>query len=325
MGREKSWLSLLLALAISSIAPIVHADGYPSHTVRIIVPFGPAGPADIYARVIADRLSKALNQSFMIDNRPGAQTIVGTEAASRAPADGYTLLMVTNTHTTNETLFPRKPYQLMNSFVAVAAANYSDLVLAVKPTLPIHNTREFIEYARKNPGKLNFASSGTGSAYHMAGELFQELTKTELTHIPHRSSNDARNSLIGGYVDLMFDAVTTMAPMVANGQVRAIATTGQARSDSMPDIPTVAESGVPGYEAIVWVGLMAPAGTPREIVTLLNTEVKKVLSDPTVVELWKQQGAVAMIMTPEQFDEFLRKDIASWEQVIKANKIKIEE
>jgi tripartite-type tricarboxylate transporter receptor subunit TctC len=317
------WRMLVLLAFVMS--PAAGAETYPSRTVRIIVPFGPGGPADIYARVIADRLSKTLNQTFMIDNRPGAQTIIGTEAASRAPADGYTLLMMTNTHTTNETLFPRKPYRLMSSFVPVAAANYSDLVLVVKPSLPIHNTQELIDYAKQNPGKLNFASSGAGSAYHMAGELFQQLTGTRLTHIPHRSSNDARNSMIGGYVDLMFDAVTTMAPMIADGKVRAIATTGKTRSDIMPDVPTLAETGVPGYEATVWVGLMAPAGTPREIVSLLNTKINEVLSDPAVIELWKKQGAIPMVMTPEQFDDFLRKDIASWEKVIKANNIKIEE
>jgi tripartite-type tricarboxylate transporter receptor subunit TctC len=244
---------------------------------------------------------------------------------TRAAADGYTLLMMTNTHTTNESLFPHKPYQLMRDFVAVAAANYSDLLLVVKPSLPVHNTQELITYAKQNPGKLNFSSSGAGSAYHMAGELFKEMTGTELTHIPHRSSNDARNSMIGGYVDLMFDAVTTMAPMVDSGQVRAIATTGKTRSDIMPNVATLAESGVPGYEATVWVGLMARAGTPKEIVDRLNTEINKILTDPTVVELWHKQGAVPMVMTPKQFGAFIRKDIAAWAQVIKANNIKIEE
>ena len=240
------------------------------------MPFGAGGPADVYARVIAQHLSEQLKQTFVVEDRPGAGSIIGTDAVAKSAPDGYTLLVMSNTHTTNESLVANKPFQLMRDFVPVAPMNYSDLIMVVHPSVPAKDLKEFIALAKSKPGELNYASSGAGTPYHMAGELFKAMSGTDIVHVPHKASGEARNSVIGGHVQMMFDAITTMAPNVAAGQVRALATTGIKRSELTPDVPTVAEAGVPGYEATIWLGVMAPAGTPKEIVDKLNAEINKV-------------------------------------------------
>ena len=239
------------------------AQDYPARQVRMIVPFGAGGPADVYARVIAQHLSEQLKQTFIVENRPGAGSIIGTDAVAKSAPDGYTLLVMSNTHTTNESLVASKPFQLMRDFVPVAPLNYSDLIMVVHPSVPAKDLKEFIALAKTEPGELNYASSGVGTPYHMAGELFKAMSETDIVHVPHKASGEARNAVIGGHVQMMFDAITTMAPNVAAGQVRALGTTGTKRSELTPDVPTVAEAGVPGYEATIWLGVMAPAGTPQ--------------------------------------------------------------
>ena len=305
----------LLALASTSLA---RADEYPSRPVRLIVPFGAGGPADLYARVIAQHLSAQLGQPFVVEDRPGAGSIIGTDTVAKAAPDGYTLLVMSNTHTTNESLVANKPFRLMQDFVPVAPVNSSDLIMVVHPSVPARNLKEFIALAKARPGTLNYASSGVGTPYHMAGELFKAMSGTDIIHVPHKASGDARNSVIGGHVQMMIDAITTMAPNAAAGQVRALATTGLKRSALTPDVPTVAEAGVPGYEATIWLGIMAPAGTPKEIVEKLNGEIGKVVSRADVKEAWSRQGAVAMAMSPAQFDAYLRADIAKWGRVVAA-------
>jgi tripartite-type tricarboxylate transporter receptor subunit TctC len=305
-----------LALSLPVFAQALAQD-YPARQVRIIVPFGAGGPADIYARVLAQHLTEQFKQTFYVEDRPGAGSIIGTDAVAKSAPDGYTLLLMSNTHTINESLIASKPFQLMRDFVPVAPVNYSDLVMVVSPSLPAKDLREFIALAKSKPGELNYASSGPGTPYHMAGELFKAMSGTDIVHVPHKASGEARNSVIGGHVQMMFDAVTTMTPNVQAGQVRALATTGLKRSELMPDVPTVAEAGVPGYEATIWLGVMAPAGTPKEIIDKLNAEIGKVVSRPDVKQAWAKQGAVPMLMSPSEFDRYLRADIEKWAEVVK--------
>jgi tripartite-type tricarboxylate transporter receptor subunit TctC len=290
--------------------------------VRLIVPFGAGGPADVYARVIAQHLAEQLKQPFVVEDRPGAGSIIGTDAVAKSAPDGYTLLVMSNTHTTNESLVASKPFRLMHDFVAIAPINYSDLIMVVHPSVPAKDLKEFIALAKAKPGTLNYASSGVGTPYHMAGELFKAMSGTDIIHVPHKASGDARNSVIGGHVQMMLDAITTMAPNAAAGQVRALATTGIKRSELTPDVPTVAEAGVPGYEATIWLGIMAPTGTPKEIVDKLNAEITKVIGRADVKEAWARQGAVPMAMSPAEFDKYLRTDIEKWAKVVASSGIK---
>jgi tripartite-type tricarboxylate transporter receptor subunit TctC len=248
--------------------------------------------------------------------------VIGTDAAAKSPADGYTLLLMSNAHTVNETLITNKPFNLMRDFVAIAPINYSDLVLVANPALAAGNLKALIAQAKAQPGKLNYASSGPGTPYHMAGELFKSMAGVYLVHIPYRGSSGARTDVIGGQVDMMFDAVTTMAEQVKAGKVKAIATTGRQRSDVLPDVPTLSEAGVPGYEATIWLGLMAPRGTPKAVVDKLNEAVSKIAGQADVKALWAKQGAVPMVMTPEVFDKYAHDDIAKWAKVIQTAHIK---
>jgi tripartite-type tricarboxylate transporter receptor subunit TctC len=308
-----------LALAVVLAWPAASAaQDYPSKPIKIVVPFGAGGPADVFSRQLGQHLTEALKQPVVIENRPGAGSIIGTDAVAKSPPDGYTLLTMSNTHTTNESLTPNKPFQLMRDFVPVAAVNYSDLVMVVHPSVPAKDLKEFIALAKAKPGQLNYASSGAATPYHMAGELFKTLSGTDLVHVPHKASGEMRSSVIGGHVQVGFDAITTMASNVKSGQVRALGTSAAKRSTVLPDVPTIAEAGVPGYESTIWLGIMAPAGTPKPIVDKLNAEINKAISRPDVKAAWDQQGAVAMVMTPAEFDAHLRRDIEKWAKVVKA-------
>ncbi|MES3002504.1 MAG: tripartite tricarboxylate transporter substrate binding protein [Pseudomonadota bacterium] len=317
-------LALAFGLAVSATSMQVLAQSWPTRPVKIIVPFAAGGPADNYARFIAQRLSESLGQSFVVDDRPGGGSVIGTDVVAKSPADGYTLLLMSNTHTVNETLMPTKPFVLMRDFVGIAPINYSDLVLVANPSVPASNLKELIKLAKDKPGKVNYASSGPGTPYHMAGELFKSMSGVYLVHIPYRGSSGARTDVMGGQVELMFDAVTTMAEVVKSGKVKAIATTGLQRSTVLPDVPTVNEAGVPNYEATIWLGLMAPKGTPKAVVDKLNEAVSKIASQPDVKQAWGKQGATPMVMTPAVFDKYLQDDIAKWSRVIKSANIKAE-
>ena len=300
------------------------AQTYPTKPVRIIVPFSAGGPADIYARAIGQKLQDSLGQTFVIDDRPGAGAVIGTEAAAKTPADGYTLLMMSNTHTVNESLLKIKPYDLLRDFTPVAAVNYSDLVMVVHPSVQASTLKEFIDLAKAKPGTLNYASSGPGTPYHMAGELFKSMAGVDVVHVPYKSSAGARTDVMGGQVQMMFDAVTTMTPLVRSGRLRALGTTGLARSRVLADVPTVAEAGVPQYEATIWLGIMAPAGTPKAIVDKLNAEINKVLANTEVKDAWGKQGAITMSMSPEQFGKHLRADIEKWARIVKSAAINVD-
>ncbi len=317
-------LTLGFLLAGALLAAPAPAQDYPARNVKIIVPFGAGGPADIYARFLGQHLSDALKRPFVIENRPGAGAVIGTDEVAKSAPDGYTLLMMSNTHTTNETLIPQKPYQLMRDLVPVAPVNYSDLVMVIHPSVPAKDLQEFIALAKARPGGLNYASSGPGTPYHMAGELFKAMSGTDIVHVPHRASGEARNSVIGGHVQMMLDAISTMAPTAQAGQVRALGVTGKKRSSILPDVPTIDEAGVPGYEATIWLGIMAPKGTPQPIVEKLNTEINKVLNRPDVKEAWAKQGVEPMNMTPAEFDKYLREDIEKWANVVKLSGAKVQ-
>ena len=322
--RFKRTILVVLGLLSAAMSVNAVAQNYPSKPVKIIVPFAAGGPADNYARFMAQRLQEALGQPFVVDDRPGAGSVIGTDAVAKAAPDGYTLLLMSNTHTVNESLIPNKPFALMRDFVAIAPINYSDLVLVANPALAASSLKELIAAAKAKPGKINYASSGPGTPYHMAGELFKSMAGVSLVHIPYRGSSGARTDVIGGQVELMFDAVTTMAEQVKSGKVKAIATTGKLRSDVLPDVPTVSEAGVPGYEATIWLGLMAPKGTPKAVVDKLNEAVSKIAAQADVRQIWGKQGAVPMVMTPEVFDKYLRDDIGKWARVIKTAGIKVD-
>jgi tripartite-type tricarboxylate transporter receptor subunit TctC len=326
MAKPRLYRRLFAAVLLSlALAPVTGARAeYPEKPIRLVVPVPPGGVTDVVARLMAERLSAELGQQVVVDNKTGAGGVIAGEIVAKAAPDGYTLLMMSNTHTTNETLLDNKPYVLMRDLIAVAPVNSSDLVMVVHPSVKAKTLQEFIALAKADPGKLTYASSGPGTPYHMAGELFKAMSGTDILHVPHKGSADARNDVMGGHVQMMFDAVTAMKGNIDAGQVRALATTGEKRSTVLPDVPTVSEAGVPGYEATIWLGIMAPKGTPPEIVDRLNAEIARIIAKPSIREAWAKQGAVPMTMSPAQFDAFLRRDIDKWAKVIQQAGIKVQ-
>ena len=316
--------ALAVACTAALAAPAANAQDYPARPVKLVVPFAAGGPADVYARFLGARLQESTGQPFVVENRPGAGAVTGTDAVAKAPADGYTLLVMSNAHTVNETLIPNKPYALLRDFVPVAPINYSDLVLVVNPSVSASTLPEFIALAKAQPGKLNYASSGPGTPYHMAGELFKSMAGVDIVHVPYKESSGARTGVLGGQVEMMFDAVTTMSEQAKAGKVKALATSGRTRSSVMPNVPTVAEAGVPGYEAVIWLGVMAPKGTPPAVVNKLNAEITKIVNKPEVRAEWAKQGAVGMTMTPDEFARYAADDVVKWEKVIKVSGARVD-
>jgi tripartite-type tricarboxylate transporter receptor subunit TctC len=313
----------LFALAGTVIAsvPAAIADDYPSRPVKIIVPFGAGGPTDVYTRAIAEELRKSLHQPFVMENRPGAGTTIGTDVVAKAPPDGYTLLMVSGTQTVNETLYAHKPYKLMRDLVPIAPLIDTDLVLVVHPSVPAKTVGELLALARAKPGTLNYGSSGPGSNYHMAGELLKNLTGIDIVHVPYKGSTGARNDILSGQIQILFDSVPTMAPQIKAGMVRALGTSGKTRSSTLPDVPTMAEAGVPGFNATLWVGFMAPSGTPKPIVDKLHDEITKILRRSDIKQAWEKTGATPIVMTQPEFKTFMEAQVAKWAEVIKTNRI----
>ncbi len=310
-------LSLALAALLLVPAAPVLAQDYPTKPVRMIVPFAAGGPADVYARVLAQRLQEALGQPFVVDDRPGGGSVIGTDAVAKSPADGYTLLVMSNTHTVNESLMPTRPFVLMRDFVGVAPINSSDLVLVVHPSVKANTIAELIAQAKAEPGRMSYASSGPGTPYHMAGELFKSMAGVDILHVSYKGSAGARTDVLGGQVQMMFDAVTVMSQHAREGKVKALGTSGTARSSVLPGVPTISEAGVPGYEATIWLGVMAPKGTPATVVAKLNAEIGRIVSRQDVRDDWAKQGAVPMTMTPAEFARYLEQDIVKWERVVK--------
>jgi tripartite-type tricarboxylate transporter receptor subunit TctC len=317
-------LMAALVLAGAGAAAPAWAQDYPVRPVRIIVPFAPGGSADVFGRFLAQRLQESMGQTFVIDNRPGAGSVIGTDAVAKAAPDGYTLLLMSNTHTVNESLIPTKPFVLMRDFVPIAPINYSDLVLVGKATLAQSTLPELIKAAKAKPGGMSYASSGPGTPYHMAGELFKAMAGVSIVHIPYRGSAGARTDVLGGQIEMMFDAIPTMAEQVKAGKVKPLATTGKVRSAVLPDVPTMNEAGVPGYEATLWLGLMAPKGTPAAIVNKLNAEIGKITANPEVRRAWAAQGTTAMTMGVDEFTKYMNEDITKWARIVKFSGAKAE-
>jgi tripartite-type tricarboxylate transporter receptor subunit TctC len=315
--RAIALVTLTSAIALST----ARADDYPSRPVKIIAPFGAGGPTDLYTRDIAEELSKALHQTFYIENRPGAGTTIGTDMVAKADPDGYTLLMVSGTQTVNETLYTNKPYHLLQDLVPIAPLIETDLVLVENPSVPAKNLAELLALARAKPGTLNFGSSGPGSNYHMAAELLKNLTGIDIVHVPYKGSTGMRSDILSGQIQLLFDSVPTMAPLIDSGAVRALGTSGTTRSPILPDVPTIAEAGVPGFHATLWVGFMAPAHTPQPVVDLLNRTITTILQRPDIKAAWEKQGATPLVMSQQEFQTFMAAEVVKWAKVINDNHI----
>jgi tripartite-type tricarboxylate transporter receptor subunit TctC len=308
---------VLLSAAIC-VSASASAQQFPSKPIRFVVPYPAGGPLDTIARLLAAKVGESVKQPIVMDNKPGAGGNIGADIVAKSPPDGYTIVMgALATHAINPTLYKSIPYDPVKDFTPITQVASTPNILVVNPSVPATNVREFIAYAKANPGKLNYASSGNGTPYHMAGELFKALAGVDIVHIPHKGSDQARASILGGQVQMMFDAVPTMAANAKAGKVKALATSGSKRSPVTPEIPTLAEAGLPGYESGIWLGLMAPAKTPRPVLEKLNAEVNKILSSPEVKENWLKQGTLTMGMSIEQFDKFLREEIVKWAKVVK--------
>ncbi|WP_135470425.1 Bug family tripartite tricarboxylate transporter substrate binding protein [Crenalkalicoccus roseus] len=295
---------------------------WPARPLRIVVPFGLGGSADVAARFLAEPLGQALGQPVLVDNRPGAGAVIGTDHVAKSAPDGHTLLMMSNTHTANETLLPNRPYALMRDLVPVAAVNIAYQVLVVHPSVPARSVSELIAHAKANPGRMEYASSGPGTPYHIAGEVFRAMAGIELLHVPFRGSDQARTAVLGGQIPMMFDAIPTMAEHIRSGRVRGLATTGPEPSPLLPELPALAAT-LPGYEASLWLGLMAPAGTPPAVIERLNAEVNRILARPETQEAQARLGAQPMRMGVAEFEAFLRRDIERQREWIRMANIQV--
>ncbi len=310
---------VLLGVLVTASASAALAQSFPAKPLRFIVPFPPGGSADILARTIGQKMSEGLGQSVVIDNRPGAGTAIGAEATAKSAADGYTIMIGTvSSHAINPSLNAKLAYDPIRDFTPISPVASIPFALLVHPSLPAKNIEELIEVARSKPGVLNFSSAGNGTSNHLAGELFKSMARIDLVHIPYKGSAPALNDLLAGQVNMMFDLVLTAAPHVKAGTVRAVAVTGKARSGVLPNVRTIAESGLPGYEVSAWFGIFAPANVPSPIVQSLNKEVVRIMQLPDVRERLAGQGAEPMSGSSEAFAEFVRIELAKWSGVVKA-------
>jgi tripartite-type tricarboxylate transporter receptor subunit TctC len=313
-------LAAALALVATAAAPQAQAQAFPSKPVTVIVPFPAGGTTDIVARLTAQKLSEAWGQPVIVDNRAGAGGNIGSAMVAKAAPDGYTLLMGTvGTHAINASLYEKMPYDVVKDFAPITNVAAVPNMLVVNPALPVNSVKELIDYGKKNPGKLNMASSGNGTSIHLAGELFKVMTGVQMEHIPYKGSAPALTDLMGGQVQVMFDNMPSALPHVKAGKLRAIAVTTLKRSPAMPDLPTIDEAGVKGFEAASWFGLLAPAGTPKEIVAKVQADVVKAMKTTDLTEKMAQQGAAAVGNTPDEFAAYIKVELAKWEKVVKAS------
>jgi tripartite-type tricarboxylate transporter receptor subunit TctC len=322
----KKWLSVfcLAASAILSV-PDAFAQAYPAKTVKLIVPFPPAGTTDILARIVAQKLSERLGQQFIIDNRAGAGGNIGADLASKSTPDGYTLLVGTvGTNAINASLYAKMPYDTAKDFAPIGMIAAVPNVLVVHPSVPVKSVKELIELAKSKPGELNFASSGNGTSIHLSGELFKTMAGVNMNHIPYKGSAPALTDLLGGQVQLMFDNLPSSMPHIKAGKLRPLAVTSLQRSPALPDIPTIAESGLAGFDASSWFALFAPAGTPKDIITKLNAELQVILQMPEVRVKFAEQGAEPGNFTPEQLGAFTRAEMVKWAKVVKDSGAKVD-
>ena len=323
--RFVSSIAALLLVGCSLVITAEAAAAYPEpgKSIRMIVPFPPGGNTDIVARAIANELSKNLGVPLIIDNRGGAGSTLGTALAAKAPADGYTILMVSGAHTINPAMFKKLPYDSIKDFAGITLIADLPVALVVHPSVPAKNLKELIAYAKANPGKLNYASSGPGSIGHLAGELLSSMAEIKLTHVPYKGSGPAVVDVLSGYVQMLLTSAATVMPHIKSGKLRAIALASQKRSGGAPEIPTMIESGLPGYVVSGGFGLLAPAATPREIIRKLNAEAVKVVAMPEVRQRLASEGADPVGSTPEEFDAYIRADIEKWIKVVQKAGIEV--
>jgi tripartite-type tricarboxylate transporter receptor subunit TctC len=311
-------------LALAPLAAQAQA-AFPTRPITIVVPFSAGGTTDILARVVGQYLSKDLGQPVVVDNRPGAGGNIGAQAVSRAAPDGYTLLMGTvGTHAINQSLYKKMAFDPIKDFAPLTRVALVPNLLVANPSQPYKNVKEMIAYAKANPGKVTFGSSGNGSSIHLSGELFQHMAGVEMQHVPYRGSSPAVTDLIGGQIAVMFDNMPSAIGYVKSGKLRALAVTTPKRSPALPDVPTIAEAGVPGYGATSWFGLLAPANTPAPVVTKLNASILKALADPEVKKKLAEQGAEPHGEKPEQFAEFIKSETAKWGKTVKESGATVE-
>ena len=330
-GVRFSRRQLLAAAGLAPVAALAQAQ-YPTKPVRIVVPFAAGGTTDILARAVAPELSKAFGQQFIVDNRAGAGGNVGAEIVARAPNDGYTLLMGTvGTHGINRALYPKLPFDPIKDFAPItlvaAVPNVMEMNADKAKTLNIRNVQDFIKYAKANPGKLNMASSGSGTSIHLAGELFKSMTGTFMAHIPYKGSGPALLDMVGGNADVMFDNLPSSMAQIKGGKLTALAVTSAQRSPALPDLPTVEEAGGPslkGFEASSWFGLLAPAGTSPDIVNRIQQEVAKSLATPAIKEKMLAQGAIPSGNTPAEFTRLIASEHVKWAKVVKDSGAKVD-
>ncbi len=312
-----------LAAAFASLAMILCgpalAQTWPSRPIHYVVPFPPAGATDITARITADRITGPLGQPVVVENRPGAAGNIGTTMVAKAAPDGYTILQLTVAQSISQTLYKKLDYDVERDLEPVALIALVPNVMEVNPSVPAHNVQEFSALAKSKPGQIYFASSGSGTSIHMSGEMFKMMTGVDIVHVPYKGSAPALTDLVGGQVSVMWDNLPSSIAFIKSGRLRPLAVTSATRFPALPDVPTMQEAGVPGFEATAWFGIVAPKGTPKEIVDRLNAEVNRALALPEVKEQMLRQGAVAMPRTPEQFREFIRNEVAKWAKVVKAS------
>ena len=302
-----------------------YAETYPTKSIKIVVPYPAAGTPDILAREIAAKLTSALGQQVIVDNRPGAGGNIGTDLVAKSAPDGYTLIMGTvATHSINQSLYKKLPFDPIKDFAPIILVTTTPNVLVVNPDLPVKTVKGLIALAKSKPGEITFSSGGNGTSHHLGGMLFQKLASVQMTHVPYRGSGAALPDLIGGQVNIMFDNLPSSMPHIKSGKLRAIATTGAARSPVLPDLPTVAEAGVPGFEITAWFGLLAPAKTPQAIIDRLNLEVTKILNLPDIKARFSAQGAEPTPGTPRQLGQFIKDKTAQWASIVKASGAQID-
>ena len=305
------------ALLCAAIAPLAHAQAYPSRPIRIIVPFGPGGFTDVAARIIQKELGASIGQPIVIENKPGAGSTIGTAEVAKAKPDGYTLAMISTTHVITPHLYKEMPYDPLKDFAPVMKLAEGPYVLVTHPSLPAKNVRELIALAKAQPGRIDYASSGNGSSQHLVGALFVTMAGAPMNHVPYKGSSGAMNDLLGGQVKVSFVGVPNALPNLASGKLRALAVTTRTRYSELPDVPTLEESGVKGYDATIWLGLLAPPGTPREIVQKINAEVSRVLASAEARKLMASAGVEVATSTPEEFAALMQSELDRWGKVVK--------
>lgn len=319
---KRTLIGIAAVTTLFAVQPVQAA--FPDRPIKLIVPFAPGGGTDMISRLLADGMSQELKQPVIVENKPGAGTTIGSADVARARPDGYTLLMATFAHVVNPYLHPKLPYDTDKAFAAVSMIGHSPSVLVVKPDSPLKSVKDLLEAAREKPGRLTYASQGVGTSAHLAGELLESLAKVDISHVPYRGAGPALNDLLGGHVDMMFGTAAAVGSSLAAGTLRALGVTTTERSPALPDIPTIAESGVPDYVLESWYGLYAPAGTPGEVIEKLNAAAHKAANTETFRNKVQGEGLVISTGTPKELDDYIKGEQARWKKVISDSKITLD-